>query len=130
MTRDDVQRWLDDYVEAWRTYDPARIEALFSADARYHYQPWAEPVEGRERIVANWLASRDEPDSWQAEYRPLAVEGDVAVAGGLTTYRDHQGRGPKRYHNIFVLRFDADGRCAEFTEHYMEGPSGTSGASD
>ncbi|HET7676668.1 MAG TPA: nuclear transport factor 2 family protein [Candidatus Limnocylindrales bacterium] len=130
MTREDVQRWLDDYVEAWRTYEPARIEALFSAAARYRFQPWAEPVEGRERIVASWLTNRDEPDSWQAEYRPLVVDGAVAVAEGWTSYRDHQDQGPRTYHNIFVLRFDAEGRCAEFTEYYMERPAGTSGGSD
>ena len=29
------QRWLDAYVEAWRTYDPAGIGELFGEDAEY-----------------------------------------------------------------------------------------------
>jgi hypothetical protein len=24
------------------------------------------------------------------------------------------------FHNCFVLRFDGDGRCREFTEYYMQ----------
>ncbi len=35
MDRADVQRWLDAYVQAWTTYDPADIGALFAEDAVY-----------------------------------------------------------------------------------------------
>ena len=40
MTHDDVRAWLNAYVEAWRTYDPAAIGALFTEDATYAYHPW------------------------------------------------------------------------------------------
>ena len=86
MTHEEVQRWLDAYVEAWRTHDAAAIGALFTEDAVYAYDPVGEPVRGREAIVADWLKEPDEPGSWQAEYRPLVVEGDRAVAVGRTTY--------------------------------------------
>ena len=39
MTRDVVQAWVDAYVRAWRTYDPADIAALFTEDATYAYHP-------------------------------------------------------------------------------------------
>ena len=52
MTHDDVQGWLDRYVAAWDTYDPAAIGDLFADEAEYRYQPWAEPVVGRDAIVA------------------------------------------------------------------------------
>ena len=55
MTHDAVQRWLDAYVDAWRTYDPAAIGALFAEDAIYAYHPYdkgEEIVRGREAIVA------------------------------------------------------------------------------
>ena len=30
-------------------------------------------------------------------------------------------KGPARtFHNVFLLRFAPDGRCAEFTEYYMK----------
>ena len=58
-----VQRWLDDYVEAWRSSDPAAIGALFSEDAQYRYHPWDDPLDGRAAIVGSWLADRDEPGS-------------------------------------------------------------------
>ena len=126
-SRDDVDRWLADYIEAWRTYERDRIEALFSAEAEYRYHPYDEPVRGRDAIVRSWLgdgdSAPDEPDTWEAEYRAVAVEGDAAVAVGSTTYVVEPG-GPvdRVFDNCFVLRFDADGRCREFTEWYVKRP--------
>ena len=88
MTRDDVQAWLDRYVEAWRSYDPAAIGDLFSADATYAYHPYDRPedvLHGRDAILADWLADRDDPNSWEAHYEPYAVEGDRAVAIGRSS---------------------------------------------
>jgi ketosteroid isomerase-like protein len=39
VTRDDVQQWLDRYVEAWRSYDADAIGELFAEDATYKYHP-------------------------------------------------------------------------------------------
>jgi ketosteroid isomerase-like protein len=113
VSADDVQRWLDAYIDAWRTYDAEPIGALFTDDAVYAYDPVSEPVRGRDAIVADWLKDPDEPGSWQASYSPLVVEGDRAVAVGRTTYADG-----KTFENLFVLRFAEDGRCTEFTEWY------------
>lgn len=121
MTHDDVRAWLDAYVDAWRTYDPASIAALFTEDATYAYHPWdegADVVRGRDAIVANWLEVRDPPDSWEASYRPLLVEGERAVATGTTSYATGE-----TYWNLWVLRFRGDGRCSGFVEWYMVPPS-------
>jgi hypothetical protein len=89
LTHDAVQRCLDAYVEAWRTYDPAAIGALFAEDATYTYHPYdegEEVVRGREAIVTDWLEEQDEPGTWEGSYRPLVVEGQRAVAEGTTSY--------------------------------------------
>ena len=114
MTHEDVQRWLDRYVAAWRSYDRDAIVALFTPDARYAYRPWDDPVVGAEAIADAWLAEQDEPGSWDASYRPLVIEGDTAVVKGET---DYPAEG-KRYVNLWVMRF-VDGRCADFVEWYM-----------
>jgi hypothetical protein len=115
------QRWLDRYVEAWRTYDEAAIGDLFSDDAEYRWHPWDAPedVRGRAAIVAAWLGDRDEPGTWTAEYRPWVVAGDRAVALGVSRYLDADGALDREYHNVFLCRFDDEGRCREFTELFM-----------
>jgi ketosteroid isomerase-like protein len=118
MTRDEVQAWLDRYVEAWRSYDAEGIGSLFSDDATYAYHPYDDPpLRGRDAIVADWLAERDEVGSWDAHYEPELIDGDRVVAGGETRYTD--GR---TFSNLFVMRFDDAGRCASFVEWYIEHP--------
>ncbi|HXG39554.1 MAG TPA: nuclear transport factor 2 family protein [Candidatus Limnocylindrales bacterium] len=131
MDRRAVAAWLERYVEAWRTYDPERIGELFAPDARYRYAPYDEDedvVRGRDAIVANWLApggdeaARDAPGTWEARYEPWAVEGDRAVVVGETHYRATREAPARTYHNVFLLEFDAEGRCRLFTEYYMKAP--------
>jgi len=118
MTRDDVNRWLARYIEAWRSYEPDAIGDLFSEDVDYRYHPWDEPVSGRKAVVSDWLANRDEPNTYDAEYTAWAVDGDRAVAVGTSSYDDSTGR--RIFHNAFLLTFDGDGHCREFTELFVE----------
>ena len=122
MTHDDVQRWLDRYIAAWRANDAAAIEPLFAADATYGYRPWDDDeytVRGRDAIVASWLEEPDVPGSWDAAYQPWAVDGDRAVAVGWSRYRATADEPERMYHNAYLLEFDEDGRCTSFHEFYM-----------
>jgi len=131
VDRVDAQDWLDRYVEAWLTYEPALIRDLFSEDVVYRYHPYDDPIEGRDAVVASWLgetsepgeSGRDEPGTYEASYAPVAVDGDMVVATGTTSYRDVAGGSIVQvFHNCFVMRFVDHGRCREFTEFYMRRP--------
>ena len=131
MDRATAQRWLDDYVSAWKSYDRDDIAALFAEDVAYRFHPYDEPLVGREAVVAAWLgeidaagaSTRDAPGTYDAHYTPYAVEGDLVVARGTSVYQDHpDGPVTRTFDNCFLIRFDGDGRCAEFTELYMERP--------
>ena len=126
-----AQDWLDRYVRAWLTYDPELIGDLFSEDVAYRYHPYDDPIVGREAVVASWFgdssedgaSSRDEPGTYGASYAPVAVDGDVVVATGTSSYRERpDGPVAKVFHNCFVMRFDAVGRAREFTEFYVKQP--------
>ncbi len=128
VDRETAQAWLDRYTAAWESYDPEAVAALFTEDVSYRYHPYDEPIVGRAAVVASWLgqdesgaaSTRDAPGTYEAEYTPVAVDGDVVVATGRTRYREVPA-GPvvRTYDNCFVLRFDDTGRCREFTEFYM-----------
>jgi hypothetical protein len=132
VKRSDVARWLDAYVEAWKSYDRDRIAALFSEDVRYRYHPFDEPVAGRGAVVDSWLGEgghegapeRDEPGTYEAAYEPVAVDGDTAVVTGTSTYfAEPGGHVVEVYDNCFVIRFGPDGRCREFTEWFVKRPA-------
>ena len=143
MDHQSATEWLDRYVAAWESYDRDLIEALFSEDVVYRYYPYKEPVVGREAVVESWLgegddedvAERDEPGTWEASYEPVAIDGDTVVATGRSSYRGAPeltpeelkenlagGKNEKVYSNCFVMQFDAEGRCSEFTEWFMLHP--------
>lgn len=132
MERATVDKWLRHYVEAWKSNDRDQIEALFSDDIEYRYHPYDEPIRGRPAVVESWLgegdhegaSTPDPPGTYDATYTCVAVDGDVAVATGATTYLIEPG-GPveKIYDNCYVMRFDDSGRCREFTEWFIQRPS-------
>lgn len=120
IDRVTVAAWLENYVIAWKSYDADSIGALFSDDARYYYDPFDEPVEGREAIVASWLEDADEPGTYDANYEPLTVEENVAVVNGRSRYYSAPGIVASEFDNIFVIRFDDHGQAIEFREWYMK----------
>ena len=122
MDRQGVQGWLERYVEAWRRNERDAIEAMFTPDASYRYRPAEEPLRGRQAIAASWLAEPDEPGTWDAWYEPYAVDGDAAVAVGVSSYFGPDGKPERVYDNVFVLRFGPEDRCSEFREWFVERP--------
>ena len=131
--RAGVDSWIDDYVAAWKSYDRDAIGALFADDVEYRYHPYDEPVRGRDSVVAAWreeaefpgASGRDEPGIYDGSYRAVAIDGDVAVAVGQSTYTDGpDGPVAEVYDNCFLLRFDDEGRCREFTEWFVKRPLG------
>ena len=132
MDRDSAQAWLDSYVAAWKSYDRDDITALFAPAIQYRYHPYDEPVVGVDAVVASWLgegddadgsSTRDEPGTYDARYTPYAVDGDLVVATGTSVYQDHpEGPVVRTFDNCFLMRFDPEGRCLEFTELYLQRP--------
>ena len=116
MDADRVREWVAGYVRAWNSNDPDDIAALFTEDARYLTEPHAEAWEGRDRIIQGWLEAKDEPGETSFEFDVLAIDGDLALVKGETTYKTP----PRKYSNLWELRLEADGRAAEFVEWWMK----------
>jgi hypothetical protein len=121
MDKAVVDHWLKAYMKAWETYSPAAIGELFTDDATYSYHPYDEPVVGRQAIVDSWLKDQDAPGTFTANYEPIAIDGDVAVVNGRSTYFKDSSRREltKEWDNLFVIQFDKDGRCRSFREWYV-----------
>jgi len=131
VDKTEVDRWLRANVDAWKSYDREQIGELFAENVNYRYHPHDDPVEGRDAVVRSSLgedehasaSTRDEKGTYDAEYRAVAVDGDVAVAIGSSSYLSGPGGAVQKvYNNCFVMRFDSAGRCREFTEWYVQRP--------
>jgi ketosteroid isomerase-like protein len=112
---DRLTRWMDDYRRAWSSNDPADIGALFTDDAAYYTAPFRTAWRGREEIIKGWIEIRDDPDGFPTfAWSPLVETSELAIVQGVTAYPDTM------YSNLWVIRFDADGRSREFTEWFMD----------
>ncbi|MRG59001.1 hypothetical protein GE115_03835 [Agromyces sp. CFH 90414] len=108
--------WLERYVRAWETNDPADIAEVFSEDAVYDYRPdGSDSVTGRDAIAADWAAEGDEPGTWTFEGSVLTESPGLVVVQGITRYPGHAD-----YDNLWVVRLDDDGRATRFTEWCTE----------
>ena len=121
MQKAAVIDWLKAYMNAWESYSPEAIGALFSEDAAYSFHPYDKPVVGRQAIVDSWLNDPDAAGTFTANYEPIAIDGDTAVVNGRSTYFKDSSRTEltKEWDNIFVIEFDKDGRCRSFREWYV-----------
>ena len=108
--------WMAAYVTAWGSNDTGHIAALFAEDATYRTEPHAKPWRGRDTIVRRWLDRRDEPGETTFRWELVALDGDLAVVQGETTYPD------RVYDNLWLVRLDEHGACTEFTEWWMQRP--------
>jgi ketosteroid isomerase-like protein len=122
--RPTVQRWLDAYVVAWKSYDEVQIADLWTDDAVWVY-PFGVRATGRAAITAEWMAERHvfEGRGYDAAYEPIAIDGPFAVTHGRTVFFDPAtGEMQAEFDNVWVLRLAPDGRCAEFHEWYAGRP--------
>lgn len=114
VDRPAVERWIAGYEAAWRSPGTDMLAGLFTADATYLHSPYAEPVVGLERIGEMWEEDRRGPDEvFTMSTEIVALDGDVAVVRALVRYGE-----PVRqeYTDLWIVRFEATGRCARFEE--------------
>jgi ketosteroid isomerase-like protein len=105
-----VEAWVAAYERAWRTSGTDGLAALFTPDVTYSYDPYEAPVRGLDALRPWWEEGRDGPSEvFTMSSEPVAVDGDVAVVRVEVAYGE-----PVRqeYRDLWVLRFDAEGRCA------------------
>lgn len=100
--------WLDRYVDAWRSNDPADVAALFAEDAVYSYGPFREEARGRDEIVRRWVDGGVQP-GLELSVQPLALEGDRGVAHWRASFDADDGR--VELDGILVCDFDTERRC-------------------
>lgn len=112
ISRARAEAWIAAYERAWRSAGTDSLAEIFSEDASYRMSPYEEPVRGLEAIGALWERERTGPDEeFELTHEIVAVDDDAAVARIAVTYATGA-----EYRDLWIVRFDEDGRCREFEE--------------
>jgi SnoaL-like protein len=125
MDADAVAAWVELYERAWRSPGTGLLAELFTPDASYSTGPYEAPFVGLDTIGRMWEAERQGPDEvFTMTAEVVAADGDTGVARVEVAYGD-----PVRqeYRDLWVMRFDAGGRCVAF-EEWPFWPPGSQGA--
>jgi hypothetical protein len=113
MERSDVEAWVDRYRRGRERQEeiavvPAAAEEPLPCDAVVGCDRHRQP---RRR--------RDERGETEFRYNVIAVDGDLGVVRGWTSYRTTPQR---RYHNLWLVTLDDGGRCRSFVEWWVDQP--------
>jgi ketosteroid isomerase-like protein len=113
VDRRALETWVELYERAWRSSGTALLAELFAPDATYSTAPFKEPHVGLAAIERLWDAEREGPDeAFTLATEIVAVEGDT----GVVRAEVHYAQPPRHYRDLWIVRFDDDGRCAAFEE--------------
>ena len=122
VDRAGVATWMDAYRDAWISNDPAAVAALFTPDAVYSIDAFAEPWRGREEIVRRWTAGIAQQVAFTFEV--VAVEEDVAVVHWNVFTQNVGDPIQVEYDGVLQLRFAPNGCCSEHLEWFFRRENG------
>ncbi len=112
MDQQAVEDWVAAYEALWRAPGTEMLAEIFAPEVVYLVSPWARAVHGLQAVADLWEAERDGPDEeFTMTSRVVAVDGATAVVRAEVDYGDGS-----RWRDLWVLTFDAEGRCASFEE--------------
>ncbi len=116
LTMSALSNWLDAYGEAWESRDADAAAKIFSEDATYQVTPYEEAHRGRSGVHDYWAGVTENQRNVQFEYQTLSVTGNTGIAHWSANF-DVVPDGPHiDLNGIFVLEFDADGKCRRLRE--------------
>ena len=116
VQRIELTEWISSYAEAWETADEDLIASLFTEDASYRSSPFREPFRGHEEIRAYWRRAAGTQRQTRVRMGTPFEDGSrVAVEWWTTMIDDGE---PVTLPGCLLLRFEADGRCADLREYW------------
>jgi hypothetical protein len=122
VTRDDLDRWIDAYLAAWRSGDG--VDGLFTGDATYRSSPYLDPDSGIDAIKEFWRRETDDGEEFTVQREIVAIEGDTGVVRLEVEYTSPRYR---HYRDIWIVTLDGEGRCTAF-EEWPFWPTGQEGS--
>jgi hypothetical protein len=123
MDNASVRQWLDKYKRSWEEQDTNLLVSLFTSDASYHPTPFTEPFRGTQELRKLWdtIKTRQADNHIELDLWHVAPDRAVIQWTGRTTQIKSNNK--KREGNgIFLLLFNADGKCRQLMEwqHWHE----------
>jgi hypothetical protein len=116
LTTAALEKWLAGYERVWETRDAARAAELFTPNASYYEMPFDAPKTGQGGIREYWSSVTADQRDIDFKSQVVAVNGQRGVAHWSATFTAASTGARVELDGVFVLTFDANGRCSELRE--------------
>lgn len=116
-----VIEWMENLRSAWVSLDVERAVELFSGCTEYLEDPFQEPLVSHDKIRQVWQEIRAQLDL-KVDLQLLAWTGQVATIRWYARFRT-DGSPIRQFDGIYVVQFNAAGRCLKFQQWWTEGPT-------
>jgi SnoaL-like domain len=101
----DVSVFLASYKEAWETRNAELAASLFTRDARYYPDPFAEPIASRESIHDYWRSATSRQDDIHFSVKSFFRNGYIVVVEWNCNYRDVSSGERRELAGMFIADF-------------------------
>lgn len=112
MTR-DIQKWLEEFRQSWRSKDIDSVMSLFTDDVKYHETPF-EKLESKEKIREEWESVKDQEDV-HLKSELFSKDREKFTVRWRLSYKI-QGQ-KKELKGVYLIKLNENNKCFEFWQY-------------
>lgn len=116
MTLEHFTTWTTAYGRASAENDPQASASLFAENARYHENPFDEPITGRAAIYAYWDKGARNLKDKESTFEILSVQENRGIARWQSKFTVTESGKRLALDCLFVVEFNDEGLCQTFRE--------------
>ncbi len=118
MTKDQFEKWLEEYLKPQEKRSAEKIKELFAEDGVYWYGPYFEPRKGVDAIYDHHRNALSHQEQINYKWKVLAITDEYGIAWFDLTLKDIQPGEPGAYQGIFKIHINDQNKCTLFEEWY------------
>ena len=115
--------WLEAFGRAWQTFDGDAWVGLFSEDAEYHEDPFAEPLVGHNALRAYLLEGAESEGDVDFTIERHWVSGDTILAAWHANYIAKPAGQRVRTAGFLTAEMASDGRANRLRGWTVQAPA-------
>ncbi|HAX69041.1 MAG TPA: hypothetical protein DCY14_05515 [Anaerolineae bacterium] len=116
LTLEHFTTWMTAYGRASAENDPQASANLFAENARYHENPFDEPITGRTAIYEYWDKGARNLKDKESTFEILSVQENRGIAHWQSKFTVTESGKRLALDCLFVVEFDDEGLCQSFRE--------------
>ncbi|MCD8013658.1 MAG: hypothetical protein LUG99_10860 [Lachnospiraceae bacterium] len=118
MNRENVNNWINGFVNAWKEHDVDAVLDIFDCVEEYYEGPFSEPVSTRKEVETLWIDIKYQ-DISNLVVDLIALEKDTSAMHWYLKYRDIRDDVFYEMDGTYEVKFAENGKCRYFKQWWV-----------